>query len=192
MIRLLILFTFLFHTLDAREESYPFFGVTTSLHTINFKPIVTESPNRLSLSDSESITNFGIQYGMQTKDYRTTFSYDYSSDFQTFDIGVDYFLMDSMFGTAKVRPYIGGTLGYILYDKTLIVQYNENRILANESNANDTTVSTSDGYYGFDTGFVFYITDNIDLDISYHYYVMDRLEPLDRMTGLSFSIHYFY
>jgi len=192
MIRLLILFTFLFQTLHAEEETYPFFGVTSSLQTVQFKPIVTEAPNRLELSDSEDITTFGLQYGMQTKDYRTTFSYDYSSDFQTFDIGVDYIIMDSMFGTAKVRPYIGVTLGYILYDESLIVEYNENRIVENEDNGDETTVSTSDGYYGFDAGFVFYLTDNIDLDIGYHYYFMDRLKPLDTMTGFSLSLHYFY
>ncbi|MDQ7085306.1 MAG: opacity family porin [Sulfurovum sp.] len=192
MSRLLILFTFLYHTLQAGEGSYPFFGITGSLHTIELQPTVTEAPNRLNNPESEDVTTFGLQYGMQTKDYRTTFSYETSSDFQTFDLSVDYIIMDDMFGTAKIRPYVGVTLGYILYDESLIVAYNENAISLNEANSEDSVISTSDGYYGFDVGMLFYITDNLDLDIGYHYYLMDRLEPLDTMNGITFSLHYFY
>ncbi|SFV71601.1 hypothetical protein MNB_SV-13-1905 [hydrothermal vent metagenome] len=192
MARLLILFAFLFQSVEAKQETYPFFGISTSLHTMEFKPIVTEAPNRLQLTDTESIKAFGIKYGMQTQDYRTTLSYEASSEFQNLDVSVDYIVMDSMFGTAKVRPYVGMTLGYILYDKSRIVEYNENRITANENEGTSTTISTSDGYYGFDAGFVFYISDDVDLNIGYHYYFMDRLEPLDAMHGFTFSLHYFY
>jgi opacity protein-like surface antigen len=189
---MLILFTFLFQTLQAGDETYPFFGISTSLQTIDLQSLVTDAPNRLENPESVDITSFALKYGMQTKDYRTTFSYEVSDEFQTFDISVDYIVMDKMFGTAKVRPYVGMTLGYILYDKATIVGYNENRISENESAGTDTVISTSDGYYGFDAGLVFYINDNMDLDIGYHYYLMDRLEPLDTMSGLTVSLHYFY
>jgi opacity protein-like surface antigen len=100
--------------------------------------------------------------------------------------------MDSMFGTAKVRPYVGATLGYIRYDEDVIVDYNDNRILDDEANDRNTTISNKDGYYGLDFGMLFYVTDNIDMDVSYHYYFMDRLEPLDTMRGATFALHYFY
>ncbi len=192
MTRFFILFIFLFNTVFADSESYPFIGVTVSTHTVDLKPIVTDAPNRLNNPSSESETTVGFQYGVQTQDFRTTFSIEGNDAFLAMDVEVDYIFMDSMFGTPKVRPYIGGTLGYIMYDDDLITQYNENRIEENLENDQNTSISTSDGYYGLDLGLLFYITDNIDLDVSYHYYFVDRLEPLDTMTGATFSLHYFY
>ncbi len=192
MTKIFVLFLFLFNTLSAEQESFPFIGVMFSTKTVDLKPIVTDPPNRLNNPDSASETTFGIKYGMQTRDFRTTFSAEGNSNFQSIDVEVDYILMDEMFGTAKVRPYVGATLGYINYDKELITQYNENRIADDEANDRNTSVSTSDGYYGLDFGFLIYVTEDIDLDISYHYYFMDRLEPLDSMRGATFSLHYFY
>ena len=187
-----ILFIFLFNTLFAEQESFPFIGVTVSTQTVDLKPIVTAPPNRLNNPSSESETTGGIQYGVQTQDFRTTFTVEGNNDYLSMDVEVDYIFMDAMFGTPKVRPYVGATLGYIMYDDALITKYNENRIEEDIANDNNTSISTSDGYYGLDFGFLFYVTDNIDLDVSYHYYFMDRLEPLDTMTGASFSLHYFY
>ena len=100
--------------------------------------------------------------------------------------------MDSMFGMPEIRPYVGGTLGYIHYDKDVITEYNKNKIAEDKANDRNTSISTSDGYYGLDFGLLFYVTDDIDLDVGYHYYFMDRLRPLDTMNGTSFSLHYFY
>lgn len=192
MTRFFILFIFLFTTLFAEQESFPFIGVTVSSQTVDLKPIASAAPNRLHIPSSESETTFGLQFGLQTQDYRTTFTAEGNSNFQSVDVEVDYILFDELFGTPKIRPYVGATLGYISYDKGLITDYNDNRIAENEANDKNTTVSTSDGYYGLDLGFLFYVTDDIDLDIGYHYYFMDRLEPLDTMNGVTFSLHYFY
>jgi len=194
MSRFFMIFIMIFstNTLFAEQENFPFIGVTISSQTVDLQPIVTAPPNRLSNPSSETETTFGLQFGVQTQDYRTTFTVEGNDNFQSVDVEVDYILFDEMFGTPKIRPYVGATLGYIHYDKDLITQYNENRIADDEANDRNTTVSTSDGYYGLDLGFLFYITDNIDLDIGYHYYFMDRLEPLDTMNGPTFSLHYFY
>ena len=193
MSRFFILFMFLFTSLFAEQETFPFIGVTVATHTVDLKPIATQKPNHPKNPNSQQETTFGIQYGVQTQDFRTTFSAKGNSDFQSMDVEVDYIFMDSMFGTAKMRPYIGGTLGYIRYDENLTAQYNDNRILDDELNdRNVTTPRNRDGYYGLDLGMLFYITDNIDLDVSYHYYFMDRLEPLDTMRGGTFALHYFY
>lgn len=190
--RFFILFIFIFTTTFAEQETFPFIGVTVSTETVDLKPIATQAPNRLNNPDSEKETTYGIQYGVQTKDYRTTFTFEGNSNFQSVDVEVDLILMDEMFGMPEIRPYIGGTLGYIHYDEDLITQYNENRIADDIAKDRNTTISTSDGYYGLNAGLLFYITDDIDLDISYHYYFMDRLEPLDTMNGASLSLHYFY
>jgi len=194
MSRFFILFIILFstNTLFAEQESFPFIGVTVSTQTVDLQPIVTDLPNRLNNPSSINETTFGLQFGVQTKDYRTTFTAEGNSDYQTIDVEVDYILFDQMFGTPKIRPYVGATLGYIHFDENLITQYNENRIAEDAANDRNTTISTSDGYYGLDLGLLFYVTDDIDLDIGYHYYFMDRLEPLDTLNGASFSLHYFY
>jgi hypothetical protein len=194
MSRFFILFIVLFSSLFAEQETYPFIGVTVSTDTVDLKPAVFTSKEGITFKTptSERETTFGLQYGVQTKDYRTTFTAQGNSDFQAVDVEVDYILFDQMFGTPKIRPYVGATLGYIHYDEDLITHYNEPLIQKNEENDENTTISTSDGYYGLDFGFLFYITDNIDLDVGYHYYFMDRLEPLDTMNGATFSLHYFY
>ncbi|RUM67344.1 MAG: hypothetical protein DSZ05_02800 [Sulfurospirillum sp.] len=193
MSRFFILFTFLFTSLFAEQETFPFIGVTIATHTVNLKSIATKKPNRPKNPASQEETTFGIQYGVQTQELRTTFSAEGNSDFLSVDVEVDYIFMDSMFGTAKVRPYVGGTLGYIRYDQNLIREYNDNRILKNKKkDGNTTTIKNRNGYYGLDFGMLFYVTDDIDLDVSYHYYFMNRLKPLDTMNGATFALHYFY
>ena len=190
MTKKFVLFLFLFNILFAEQKTFPFIGVTVSTQTVDLKPIIQDTNVDRPLSSSE--TTYGIQFGMQTKDYRTTFTAEGNSNFQSVDVEVDYILMDEMFGTSKIRPYVGATLGYINYDSELIKSYNEDRIVDDANNDRNTSISTSDGYYGLDAGFLFYVTDSIDLDISYHYYFMDRLRPLDTMNGATFSLHYFY
>ena len=192
MSKLFIACIFLMTSLFAEEETFPFIGVTINTHTVNLKPIATEKPNTPNNPESQRETTFGVQYGVQTQDVRTTFSIEGNSDFISVDAEVDYIFMDSMFGTPKVRPYVGGTLGYIKYDDKLITQYNSNRVEDDMAHDRNTTISKADGYYGLDLGLLFYVTDNIDLDVSYHYYFVDRLEPLDTMRGGTFALHYFY
>jgi len=192
MSRFFILFIFLFTTLFAEQETFPFIGVTVATHTVDLKSSATKKPNHPKNPASQKETTFGIRYGVQTQDFRTTFSAEANSDFLSMDVELDYIFMDSMFGTAKVRPYFGGTLGYIRYNQDLIKEYNDNRILKNKKKKKSTAVRNRDGYYGLDFGMLFYVTDEIDLDVSYHYYFMQRLKPLDTMNGATFALHYFY
>jgi hypothetical protein len=192
MTKIFMLFIFLFSTLFAEQESFPFLGITISTQTVDLKPIATKLPNRFNNPATFEKINFGIQYGVQTKDYRTTFTAEGNSDFQSIDVEVDIMPFDTLFGTPKIRPYIGGTLGYMHYDETLITQFNDNLISENLAKDKNTTIATSHGYYGLDFGLLFYLTDNIDLDVGYHYYFMDILKPLDTMRGTTFSLHYFY
>ena len=192
MSKIFMVFVFLFSTLFAKEPSFPFIGLSFSADTVNLLPIVTAAPNRLKNPASVEQDTLGLQYGMQTLDYRTTFTASSNSDYKSFDVEVDYIPFDAMFGMPEIRPYIGATLGYISYDKALITRYNENRIEANLAQDKNTTISSRDGYYGINVGLLFYITEDIDLDINYHYHVLDRLTPLDNMQGVKFSLHYFY
>ena len=181
MSRFFILFIFLFNSLFAEQEQFGFIGIVGSSHTASFIPDA-------NLSD-QTETTFGLRFGRQTQDYRTVITVAAGSDHQSVAVEADFFLMDDMFGMPEIRPYVGGTLGYIHYDEDVINTYREDIPL--DINGTRST-ETSDGYYGLNFGFVFYVTDNIDLDVAYSYYFMDRLKPLDTRHGLSFALHYFY
>lgn len=192
MSRFFIPFLLLFSALQAEQETFPFIGVTIASHTVDLRPIATKAPNKPNNPESVKKNSFGVQYGVQTQEFRTTFTAEANSDFQSVDVEVDYIFMDSLLGTSKVRPYVGATLGYVRYDDILITEYNSNRIQKDLANDNNTTIRNRDGYYGLNLGMLFYVSDNIDLDVSFHYYFMDRLEPLDTMNGARASFHYFY
>lgn len=183
MLRFFVIFVFLFNTLSAEQEQFGFIGLVGSYENVSF---VSDA----DLSD-EKETTFGLRYGRQTQDYRTMFTVAGNSNQQTFAVEADVFLVDDMFGVPEVRPYLGGTLGYMSYDEDTLDTYREH--LPVDVNGTRPT-DTSSLYYGINFGFVFYVADNIDLDVSYHYYFIneDDLDPLEYMHGVSFALHYFY
>ncbi len=167
MLRFTLLFTFLFTTLFAQQESeqFPFIGATLSTHSIDLKS--------LDQTSSQNETLAGFRYGKQTLDWRTVFTLSGNSDLQTFEMEIDKILLDELFGTPKFRPYLGATIGYLHYEKD--------------------DISDNDGFYfGGNFGFLIYATATIDVDLSYHYYKVSALDPLDTMQGASLSLHYFF
>jgi hypothetical protein len=167
MLRFTLLFTLLFTTLFAQQEheQFPFIGATLATHSIDFKSMEQTS--------SQNETVLGFRYGKQTLDWRTVFTLSGNNDFQTFSMEIDKILLDELFGTPKVRPYLGATFGYLHYD--------------------EKTSLDSDGfYYGGNFGFLIYATARIDVDLSYHYNKVSGLDPLDTMQGASLSLHYFF
>lgn len=167
MLRFTLLFTLLFTTLFAQQknEQFPFIGATLTTHSIDLKSIEQTS--------SQNETVLGLRYGKQTMDWRTVFTLSGNNDLQTFSMEIDKILLDELFGTPKIRPYLGATIGYLHYDQ------------------NDSL--DSDGfYYGGNFGFLIYTTATIDVDLSYHYHKVSGLDPLDTMQGASLSLHYFF
>jgi hypothetical protein len=167
MFKFIVLISFLFTTLFAQQdvEEFHFIGLTVSADSMEFDSIAD--------TGDQDETTFGFRYGRQTLDWRTVFTISGNSDLQTFALEVDKILVDALFGMPEIRPYLGATVGYLHYD-------------------NDHT-SDSDGYYyGGNVGLLLYATDTIDIDLAYHYYKVDKLEPIDTMQGASLSIHFFY
>jgi len=165
--KIITLFILSVTTLFAQQdlEEFHFMGLTLSTDSFNFDSTVDIS--------SQDETGFGLRYGRQTLDWRTVFTLSGNNDFQTFAVEVDKILLDELFGTPEIRPYLGATVGYLHYD--------------------DSYVLDSDGYYyGGNFGFLLYATDTIDVDLSYHYYGVSKLDPIDTMQGGSLSIHFFY
>lgn len=173
MSKFILLFTLLFTTLFAQEdpEQYPFIGVTLATHSIDFKSTADTS--------SQDETVLGLRYGKQTQDWRTVFTLSGNSDLQDFSVEVDYIILDELFGTPKLRPYLGATLGYLHYD--------------NIPTYENISSSNSHGYYyGGNLGFLIYATATVDVDLAYHYYKVSEIDPLDTMQGANLSIHYFF
>lgn len=164
-----LLLSLLFSVLLFGQESteYPFIGVSLSAQSINGNPGPTSWEGSI-----------GLKYGQQSLDWRTIFSLEYTPDaYLSTSVEVDKILLDDMFGTAKIRPYLGMTLGYISYDeKNIAVDIEEKNGL----------------YVGANLGYIIYLSDKVDLDLSYHYYSMYDLKFLDDLHGATLSLHYFF
>jgi opacity protein-like surface antigen len=117
----------------------------------------------------------GIRYGQQSKDWRTSFTLESSfKDHQLFTIQIDRTLLHSL-TTSKLRIYGGIIGGAVAQDK------------------NDGSGDKNLGYsYGLSIGFMFYLSDNIDLDLGYRYMRVTDLDNIDKISSVSFSIHYFF
>jgi opacity protein-like surface antigen len=144
------------------EEQFPFIGASIRYHEA--------SPNTL---ENTTHTTGAFHVGKQTMHWRTTFSLEYGNDYGTVGLHVDYILLDEMFGTPKLRPYLGANINYLHYEHD--------------------NIDDSNGYsYGGQAGFIIYATDTMDIDIGYHYNLVQQIEGLDHIQGATFSIHYFY
>lgn len=162
MRKFIVLLSLLFTTLFAQQDAEQFHFVGLTVSTDSMD---FESISNLSSQDE---TAFGIRYGRQTLDWRTVFTLSGNGDLQTFALEVDKILVDALFGMPEIRPYLGASVGYLHYEE-------------------------DDGYYyGGNFGFLLYATDTIDVDLAYHYYKVEKLEPMDTMQGANLSIHYFY
>jgi len=162
MLKFVVSLSFLFTVLFAQQDAKEFHFVGL---TASIDSMKFESGSFIADQDE---TSFGFKYGRQTHEWRTVFTLCGNGDLQNFGLEVDKILVDELFGMPEIRPYLGASVGYLQYEKR-------------------------DGYYyGGNFGFLLYASDTVDVDLSYHYYQVNKLEPLDTMQGASLSIHYFY
>jgi len=160
-----LLFTALLFGQNSKD--YPFFGLSVSSQNINTNP-----------GDPSWEGGVGLRYGQQSLDWRTVFTLDYTQNsYFGANVEIDKILLDDMFGTAKLRPYLGAVVGYMSYD---------------DSNLNITYEETNGFYFGANFGFIIYASDNVDIDISYHYYSVQNLDFLDDLHGGTLAMHYFF
>jgi len=164
MLRVTLLFLFIFTSLFSEDiEEFPFLGVSISTQTMD-----------ISNADNPKETSYAIRYGKQTIDWRTMFSYEFSSNgYRSFSIEIDKILLDELMNMPELRPYLGLSAGSIAYDV-------------------DGATDHSGYFYGINAGLIIYVTDNMDADLSYHYYKVKSFDALDKITGASLSLHYFY
>ena len=170
---LIVSVLFLTSLFGESSKDFSFMGLSVSTQNINIDP-----------GDSSWEDGFGLKYGQQSLDWRTTFSLDYTQNsYYGAFVEIDKILLDDMFGTAKLRPYLGAVAGYMKFDE------DELNIPLEES---ELFEETNGFYFGGNFGFIIYATDDIDVDLSYHYYKVQNLDFLDDLHGASLGAHYFF
>jgi len=170
---LIVSILFLTSLFGESSKDFSFMGLSVATQNINIDP-----------GESSWEGGFALKYGQQSLDWRTTFSLDYTKNsYYGAFVEIDKILLDNMFGTAKLRPYLGGVAGYMKVDKDELNIALEDSELFEETNG---------FYFGGNFGFIIYATDNIDLDLSYHYYKVQNLDYMDGLHGASLGAHYFF
>lgn len=155
------------------DKDYPFMGLSVSTQNINTDP-----------GDASWEGGVSLTYGKQSLDWRTIFALDYTQNsYFGAHVEIDKILLDDMFGTAKLRPYLGAVLGYMSYDDKNLNIAPEDSELYEETNG---------FYFGANFGFIIYASDNVDIDLSYHYYSVQNLDFLDDLHGGTLAMHYFF
>jgi len=149
------------YTIAQKQQQFPFVGLSISSEEIDLG------------IDKQRESTFSLHYGKQTLDWRTTFAYNYNNSYQSLSVDIDKILLDELFGTAKIRPFLGLSAAAVKFD-------------------DDSLEDAYGYYYGGNAGFIFYLTDRIDLDIAYHYRVIEEIDTAKNIQSISFSLHYFF
>lgn len=144
------------------EKSYSFIGIQTGGSSIK----------------KEFVPKIGLRYGIQTRKFRTTLSYDYAkksnNKYQTLIMQMDTGIFSSIFRNSLIKPYAGVSIGVMQED--------------------DLHCSCTDrGYvYGLNTGLAYIFNDNLDFDLGYRYLETSKIKDIASLSDLSLSMHYFY
>jgi len=136
-------------------------------------------------SSFEENTLVDLRLGMQNSVWRTMFTYESNFDiYQALLIEVDRTVMAGLMG-GKGRVYLGLSGGWVIFSGDRV--------------DNDITVEWEDyGYaYGGNIGFMYYISDQVDLSVGYRYLKVKDICGAescleDNINGLEVALHYFF
>jgi opacity protein-like surface antigen len=147
------------------EDYFSFIGLNTG-----YKQVQLDSAYNM---EDTAYTTVSLRIGTQTRKWRASFSMENGNKYRAFDVNFDVIPFDELFGTPKIRPYIGLSTTLLSYD--------------NES------LPETDGYgFGGNLGLIFYAGENVDVDIAYQYSTINNIEGVNDMQGVRLGIHYFY
>jgi hypothetical protein len=161
--KLYISLILLLTSLSATDKSYSFLGI--------------QAGN--SFAGGNSVPTVGLKYGVQTRKYRTSLSYNYgkksNATYQTLIAQVDTSVLTNTFKNSPVKPYAGFSFG------------------AMQENNSLNSIATDRGYvYGINTGLAYIFNDALDFDLGYRFLQTSKLENIDSLSDLTLSMHYFY
>ena len=149
--------------LNADDKIYSFIGVQTSA----------------SKFENTSAPTVGLKYGKQTENLRTSISYSYGAksdnDYHSLIIQMDTGILSNAFKDISVKPYVGASVGVMQQDDNSVVPSKDRGLV-----------------YGVNAGLSYILNDSIDLDLGYRFLKTSKLENIDNISDLTFSMHYFY
>ncbi len=136
---------------------------------------------------SDSSIEYGFRLGAQNEEWRTTVLYTYyNDDDSNFEdtmhkgsLNLDYFIWSTDAGGMKIKPFIGGHVGYMSYD------------------AEGTITADGSGFfYGGQAGAALAVGEVVELDLFYRYSFTDLKDipeiSLDNTGSIVFGLNYFF
>ena len=144
---------------------------------------------------------FGFRMGMQNNVWRTIFTYESNfNEYQAFLIEADRTVVAGLMG-GKGRIYLGVSGGWLRYGADIVVASDDANTtdpvtpesFNGEQNPDLVIYQASNGYaYGGNIGFMYYLSDQVDISIEYRYLIVDKINLFDHIQGPSVSLHYFF
>ena len=146
---------------------------------------------------SDSNIEYGFRLGAQNDEWRTTLLYTYYNDedsgyedtIHKGSLNLDYFIWSTDAGGMKIKPFIGGHVGYMSYELNA-----DPLKLADESGA----------FYGGQVGVALAVAEMLEIDLSYRYSFADLEDiiaegidwhaetSLDNTGSIVFGLNYFF
>ncbi len=174
---------------DDISQSKPFIGLEIGYATLNADASNYFSPFVYPGYESSDI-EYGFRIGAQKDDWRTMliFNYfdtendDYSQNYYKGFLSLDYLFSVSDGEEKAFKPYLGLNIGYISY----------------ETGDTPNKLDASGFIYGAQAGFIFSVSEKIDIDLMYRYSlgydITDDLdiERVDNIGSVILGINYLY
>lgn len=156
--KLFLPFILLTSSLMAESKVYSFIGIQAGTTVVS----------------NEASPTLGLKYGQQTKNFRTTLSYNFSSNkatSHTLLAQIDMGILRNSFRNLPFKPYMGLVGGVMQFDDKV----------------------TDRGYlYGMGTGIAYMLNDKIDFDLAYRYLQTSKIKEFNHLSNVSLAMHYFY
>jgi len=159
-------------------EQYGFVGITGGY--LNLEQSLEAEAVYFPRTESKGVA--GIRAGIQTNVWRTMFTVESNFEsYQAFLIEADRTVVAGLI-EGKGRIYLGVSGGWIKFygDRTTIYD--------------NVLVDFEDyGYaYGGNFGFMYYLSDQVDLSLEYRYLLTSSSCSLDDIQGVNVALHYFF
>ena len=149
---------------------------------------------------SDSGIEYGFRIGAQNEEWRTTVLYTYYNDDDSVSedtihkgsLNLDYFIWSTDAGGMKIKPFIGGHVGYMSYEFFGDI-YETNA----PENRRVITADESGFFYGGQAGVALAIGEVVELDLFYRYSFTDVKDmpekiSLDNTGSIVLGLNYFF
>ena len=149
---------------------------------------------------SDSNIEYGFRLGAQNDEWRTTVLYTYYNNedsgyedtMHKGSLNLDYFIWSTDAGGMKIKPFIGGHVGYMSYEFFGDI-YETNA----PENRRVITADESGVFYGGQAGVVLAIGEVVELDLFYRYSFTDVKDmpekiSLDNTGSIVLGLNYFF